>query len=52
MKFDDYFSFPRLLDMGPYTAEGIAAQVGTLANQSLGAGFLAGTDRTIELIEK
>ena len=26
MKFDDYFSFPRVLDMGPYTAEGISAQ--------------------------
>ena len=27
MKFDDYFSFPRVLDMGPYTVEGITAQV-------------------------
>ena len=26
MKFDDYFSFPRVLDMGPYTTEGIAAK--------------------------
>ena len=26
MKFDDYFSFPRVLNMGPYTAEGISAQ--------------------------
>ncbi len=24
MKFDDYFSFPRVLDMAPYTAEGRA----------------------------
>ena len=26
MKFDDYFSFPRVLDMAPYTAEGRAEQ--------------------------
>ena len=26
LKFDDYFEFPWVLDMGPYTAEGISAQ--------------------------
>jgi hypothetical protein len=26
MKFDDYFQFPWVLDMGPYTAEGIIAE--------------------------
>ena len=26
LKFDDYFEFPWILDMGPYTAEGIAAK--------------------------
>ena len=26
LKFDDYFEFPWILDMGPYTAEGISAQ--------------------------
>ena len=29
LKFDDYFQFPWVLDMGPYTAEGIANKVVT-----------------------
>jgi hypothetical protein len=35
MKFDDYFQFPWVLDMGPYTAEGIIAEARTAAHLSL-----------------
>ncbi len=34
MKFDDYFQFPWVLDMGPYTAEGIIAEARTAAHIS------------------